>query len=321
MKALFSLFFGLFIAIAFLAFLDLGARLLLDWPSTDPKALVKKGDLGAGRLGYIPPRNGKQEHHFVHENQTIYKVTAQIDEWHRRKTPKVEGEKKQFSLFFGGSQTYGMGLSDEQTIPALFEKENPEFRSYNYANSGYGTAHMYARIENGFMDDEIKEPSGIAVYYYFYFHKDRVRSSLDHARWAEGNMYPLYLLEDSALVYKGNHFTGQPLKWLFYWSLAHSSILKKFAVNIPDWRYRYDPVTCELILASREILMKRYNVKRFLVATSTASNADPMIEECFAKNDLEHFHVPIRRNEVFPHDWHLNPLGAKHFVEVLSEEM
>lgn len=41
--------------------------------------------------------------------------------------------------FFGGSTMWGEGADDQHTIPALFNKLNPEFKVYNHAQLAYNT--------------------------------------------------------------------------------------------------------------------------------------------------------------------------------------
>jgi len=41
--------------------------------------------------------------------------------------------------FFGGSTLWGEGVSDNQTIPGLFYRKNPEYRVYNHAQLAYNS--------------------------------------------------------------------------------------------------------------------------------------------------------------------------------------
>ena len=77
--------------------------------------------------------------------------------------------------FFGGSQTFGEGLNDDETIPALVQKKTRVHRVYNYAYRGYGPHQMLRMIETNALKDQLKETNGIAFYQYFDFQIPRER--------------------------------------------------------------------------------------------------------------------------------------------------
>lgn len=68
--------------------------------------------------------------------------------------PTFSGERTATVRFFGGSTMWGEGADDSNTIPALFNSENPEYRVFNHAQLAYNSRQeldalisMYSRGE------------------------------------------------------------------------------------------------------------------------------------------------------------------------------
>lgn len=51
-------------------------------------------------------------------------------------------------LFFGGSTMWGTGVEDDQTIPAFFNRLEPDFRVVNHGESGFSTRQDLAQLVN-----------------------------------------------------------------------------------------------------------------------------------------------------------------------------
>jgi hypothetical protein len=50
--------------------------------------------------------------------------------------------------FFGGSTLWGEGSPDEETIPSIFARENPQYRVYNYGQLAYNSRQNLALLTN-----------------------------------------------------------------------------------------------------------------------------------------------------------------------------
>ena len=48
--------------------------------------------------------------------------------------------------FFGGSVTWGFGLEDEDTIPAIFQKNNPQYQVYNHGELSFNSRQNLERL-------------------------------------------------------------------------------------------------------------------------------------------------------------------------------
>ena len=98
-------------------------------------------------LGYQPV-TGKQHHKIYLDNTSVIDSYYTINKNNYRFTPSINdlNKKKKFN-FFGGSQTFGWGLSDDETLPYLTQFYFKEWDVNNYAISGYGVHHMLAQIK------------------------------------------------------------------------------------------------------------------------------------------------------------------------------
>jgi len=89
-------------------------------------------------------------HKNVFDDKVIFDTTYNFDSLYRRKVPGNPAENTdKFVIFFGGSQTFGEGLNDWSTIPAVVQKNAPSHRVYNYAYKGYGPHQMLKKLEKG----------------------------------------------------------------------------------------------------------------------------------------------------------------------------
>lgn len=80
----------------------------------------------------------------VHLNEHLqYQATHLIDST-RACGSKNEGRKE--IQVYGCSLTYGMGVNDKQTYPALLQEEFPDYRVKNFAVPGYGTVHSLLQL-------------------------------------------------------------------------------------------------------------------------------------------------------------------------------
>lgn len=68
--------------------------------------------------------------------------TINLDERGMRRTWHDDSVAPERTIaFFGGSTTWGTGADDDRTIPSEFAKLNPEYRAFNFGETGY-VAHQ-----------------------------------------------------------------------------------------------------------------------------------------------------------------------------------
>ena len=254
----------------------------------------------------------------VRDGEIVYDATYHFDALYRRLVPEPPGlDPHEFILFFGGSQTFGEGLNDRETIPALVQKDTLSHRVYNYAYSGYGPHQMLRKLETNTLRDEVTETRGIAFYQYFTFHIPRVLGTMAYIGWA-GGAAPYYQLNNKGQPeYSGSFATGRFFKTLLYWLLGKSSIAKYYHVDLPATltQHHYDLV-CRVLDRSRDVFLEQFPGSRFVVILGmTTSKKDPFIEECLETNLIEYVDLrKLKRRKKgleFPHDGHFTPRAAR----------
>ncbi len=65
-------------------------------------------------------------------------------------------------MFFGGSTMWGTGVEDNHTIPAFFNRLEPDFRVVNHGESGFSTRQDLAQLVNLVNQDQ---PMDLVVFY------------------------------------------------------------------------------------------------------------------------------------------------------------
>lgn len=100
------------------------------------------------------------------DGEPVYDVTYSIGADGLRSVPAPAIPAPRGSVvFFGCSVTFGEGLEDRETLPALVAGAvSDRFRVYNFGFHGYGPHQMLAAIESGLFDEIVHEPP-VAVFY------------------------------------------------------------------------------------------------------------------------------------------------------------
>ena len=260
----------------------------------------------------------------VRDGNTIYDATYNFDALYRRQVPgQPDEDVDKFIIFFGGSQTFGEGLNDWETIPALVQKDALSHRVYNYAYSGYGPHQMLRKLETFTLQNEVSETQGIAFYQYFTFHIPRVLGTMGYINWAGGAAPYYHVNSKGQLEHSGSFATGRFIKTLFYWLLGKSAIAKYYHVDLPaKLTYQDYDLVCRVIGKSRDVFIDQYPDSRYVVILGlTTSKNDTFIKECLEENSIEY--VDLRnlntgnKDLAFPHDDHFTPKATRLIAEQL----
>ena len=157
--------------------------------------------------------------------EVVYRVVYKIDEFGRRQTP-VSGAtgRNRLILFFGGSNTFGEGLAQDETIPYFVGDILDDLRPYNYGFHGYGPAQMLDQLIAHDLRKEITEEAGWVLYVFMPFHIHRVIGSNNvSARF--GRRFSHYVLdENKQLRRRGNFMSGRPMRTMIFKALYYSDL-------------------------------------------------------------------------------------------------
>ena len=322
LKNLIALLLGVFIAFAGLALVDSCFRWYMHIPLQGilffPRADVPDG---LGWVAWVPP-SGEVRHKKMVGGEVVFDVNYHFDGLYRRITPfQPQQAVERFVVFFGGSNTFGEGLTDEQAIPALVQREAQSFMVYNYAYMGYGPNQMLAKLESGSLPKEVREPRGIAIYQYLDVHIPRVIGSMSVVRWA-GGRHPYYFVNaQGELEHDGTFATGRFWTTALYWLLGKSAILEYLKVELPPrLRPEHYDLACRVVKRSRDLFLGQFPGSRFVVVVGlTSGRHDPFVASCLEAGAFEYLDMRPEYDGdpgwTYPRDGHLTAKSARLTAE------
>jgi len=135
------------------------------------------------------------------------------------------------AVFLGCSFTFGEGLMYSSTFPHLFEKLNPDYKSYNYGVQGFGPhqiALLFDDRVNTINEEAIPEEKGFALYTYIDDHLNRVFGGSDYFNWGWYTYLPpnVYIENDSLVIKR-----WPKIQLLGSKILNHVALFKKLGVR------------------------------------------------------------------------------------------
>lgn len=133
----------------------------------------------------------------------MYEAVYNINKVGQRTLP-TSTQKAQHLIIAGDSNTFGVGLNDEETLPFLLSKKLPTFHAYNFGHGGGGPHNTLALFEKKDWHSQVKEATGQMIYiYYPQWMDERAIGSKNYLVWDKG-LSPWYEIENGQLVYKGS---------------------------------------------------------------------------------------------------------------------
>lgn len=204
-------FVFLALAIAELAFfflLDRNGRTVSDGTYTQ-RHFTPLPELGYGSLREKRVTTSR----LLASGKVLYDVTYTIDDDGLRTTPR--GYSTPQALFFGCSYTFGEGVQDDETLPALFGA-GTGISAVNFGFHGYGPHQMLRALELDLPRAFGHGSATVALYTAHPTHIDRA-----NGRSAWDQQGPKYELTDGTLQYRGP-FSQTP--WLLDKLLSHSKL-------------------------------------------------------------------------------------------------
>lgn len=169
-------------------------------------------------LGY-EPNPGRFSVQKYQGDQLVYNQIYTITPQRIRETPIANHAAGCNVVFFGGSFTFGEGVSDHETMPYFFAKEGGgKFNVYNLGFHGYGPHQMLRALETERLKTIVDGPVHLVIYQGFQSHVDRVAGNTfwDHY----GPRYTV--MPDGSVKYQGP-FHGKSYKF-FYDLFRHSAL-------------------------------------------------------------------------------------------------
>lgn len=213
-------------------------------------------------LGHAPSKSAKVTSTKIYQDKVLYDVVYNTDQHGLRIAPPHQEDSSKCLLFFGGSFTYGEGVSDEQTMPyRAGVLSEGRYRVYNFGFHAYGAHQMLSALQHGLVEQIIECKPKHVIYLGMVAH---IARSAGLVPWEHHG--PRYVLEPDGRLIFGGRFDQKPKSWLathlrLESSQIYSRILgKQRAVNSNDVDLYLDIVT-----AARDSLLADYPESEFHV--------------------------------------------------------
>lgn len=299
----------------------------------EPRSLVKSGYYRADPvIGYALEPDNVARHRSRFDGRLEFDVTYRIDGSGRRITPAVaSGESRGFALFFGGSNTFGEGLGQTETLPAAFSRRVPGLRAYNFGLHGYGPAQALDLVRLNVLEREVVEGRGQAFFLVIPDHMARVVGASNVATtW--GRKFSHYRLDSNGRPQRhGNFTTGRPLTTVLYALAIRSRLFAGSGLRLPlrygDADYR---LAAAIFAALRDEIAETLDLSGFTVVLPPVHNAaqQEVMRRLMAALDAQKVDYLDLANlydaldpayRVAEHNYHLSALAADELAAAIAE--
>lgn len=136
------------------------------------------------------------------DGKTIYSETYHTGVYGLRQTPNKNPEAPNHLIMSGDSNMFGIGVADDQTLPARIGLKSSTHTAYNLGLAGTGPNSALYFLQYFDLSKLIgNKKKGIFLYDFHYYLFERVIGSKAYMAWSVNP--PRYALENGEVVYKG----------------------------------------------------------------------------------------------------------------------
>ncbi len=237
-------------------------------------------------------------------------VVQTIDAQGNRHTPRAPGEPsagKRLAIY-GCSFTYGTGLADTETYPALLQQALPDMRVLNKGVGGHGSVQALLRFRADILDGQVDA----AIFGVISDHRYR---NLPHPYRMKYHLSPDWYRIGVEQVPHARLNRSGDIDIVFTPIWQPSLLRMNFEVFLPD-EYVLDLVTLGVF---REILALA-NTHRIPVIIALLDRFDPHFNERMTRTFSAAYDISTPYNETYnfrPDDLHPNTLANRCFAERL----
>jgi len=210
-------------------------------------------------LGYAPRPSNRITLTKQVKGELVYEAVYTINGHGLRLSPKPNESDAPCILFFGGSYTFGAGVSDQYAMPyQVGIKSNKQYKIYNFGFHGYGPHQMLAAIEHGIVANIVKICTVKTVIYQAI--PGHVRRSAGLASWDRYG--PKFVLQDGRVYHSGNFSSNLILAYIRR-GLSESLIYNNLRRTKPNG-YEID-LYVEIVTRAKTLLTEQYLGSEFHV--------------------------------------------------------
>ncbi|MFY0594212.1 hypothetical protein [Roseivirga sp.] len=193
----------------------------------------------------------------------------------RRVTPGSDTTSQQYSIFLGGSFTFGEGLNDTETLPYYYNQLYPQKRNIiNYGFHGYGTHQVYTIVKNQIANDTTLEKAENVDVYYWFIDPHILRAN-GYSSWDQNS--PKYIMENGILKTSGSFKRAKEsrvlVEKLFDFVWTNSNIYQRIKSRLST---RKEEVSLFLTLVKETDLILKEKGFRFTVLIHNQQKQDPL---------------------------------------------
>lgn len=216
------------LAFVFFALAAVEAYLTPDWHTLDVRReRTERLTTEDGVLGYRPRKNRSIRVQKYLDQTLVYDVVYTIDGRGLRSAGSETADGNACEVVaFGGSYTFGAGVNDDESWPAVAELESQgRARLRNFAYVGYGPHQMLAALENGLVEQRL---DGEPKYAFYLAISDHIRRAAGMREW--DGQGPRFRLRDDGQVIREGTFADDLFKRAVV-TLGRSYVLRRFIVS------------------------------------------------------------------------------------------
>lgn len=287
-------------------------------------------------LGYTPVPDSTYHVKAVIKKRVIFdNIKYTIDKNGLRYTPSSNEGSNQCLLFLGCSYTFGNGLNDNETLPYFVgEKTHHKYKIYNFAYPGYGPQQMLSAIENGIVDQKIKNcKSTIAIYSGM---PDHVRRIAGKKPWEKYD--PKYSLVNNEAVYQGSFQENKLNNFDFINSnfikvqtyvFVHNKIIEQKTVIKKSEEAQYEKLYIAILKKTKELVKQKYNADFIILFwdfNGKEDFPDYDFKKAFRENSLNYYPIssalPNFGSEYIRQgDWHPKKNANEMIADFLAKKL
>ena len=269
---------------------------------------------------------------FIQGEKTIFDVTYCSDDLGRRSTPVPSESKRDFhGLFLGDSFTFGLGVEDDETLPAQVAVGMPNVNPYNYGMPGREPGYALGLLQERELHKEIQEERGFALYTFMDFQVSRSIGTMRILGSWGGNIL-CYKIENGQAVRLGLYDSVFPWRCRICRLLNKSRVLKRVHLDIPFKRKNHHcQFVAKLLQAAKEAYLRQFPEGDFFVLLYPCMPEQqafmrPFLEEVGVEClNISLENLPPHEESFFPEDGHPNAkmhaLTAQRCVEALHRQL
>lgn len=263
----------------------------------------------------------------------IFDAVASINEHSRRWTPHSSKRFKHF-LMIGRSFVFGLGVKDDETMPAIMSHAQSQYNVYNMGFPSYGANELLWLARNKKIFSGVKESEGIALFLFMPQMFYRAINGMDVVGYKWGARLNRYveIASDGSVQDQGLFINKYPLITWIYSVLVHSSFLRLIGLQFPIFHDAHYEKNVQVLKSLKDEYIKQFGENnKFVVALYPRGGYRFDIQKFKSKLKREHIHfidysvVDLQEKMKEPsrlkYDPHPSKEANKVFVQLLLTDL